>query len=217
MLRTCFLWHLKNYLRLWPEVFSFLAIYLLLTSLFVFSQPAGTALGSFAIGILFVFTLLALALALHSLYEKDMEEGWLEQWPFLPITLESVVGIKVLVHWLMVGLPLAILTPLICILLGKADFSPSLMICLLLTTLAFTALGSMAAAASLRHNNTQMLSMILIFPLSIPLVIFGAPASNLPLDAFFFSVEGLAMLAYTGFILPVGILASVKLLKYAAA
>lgn len=216
MLRTCFLWHLKTYLRLWPEVFSFLAIYLLLTSLFVFSQPAGTSLGNFAVGLLLVFTLLTLALALHSLYEKDLEEGWLEQWPFMPITMESVVGIKILVHWLVVGLPLAILSPFICILLGKADFTASLIICLLLTTLAFTSLGSVAAAASLRHKNTQMLAMILVFPLAVPLVIFSAPASQLTLDAFLFSAESLVVIAYTAFVVPVGILASVKLLRFAA-
>lgn len=151
------------------------ALYLLAVSLFMLSQPYGIGVSeNVAAAALWVCALMALGLTQYRIWERDARDGTLEQWALLPIAFEGVVIIKLAAHWLMAGLPLLLVLPVLGELLGVAlpAFLP-----LLLGTLALTALGSVAGAVSLRFASRQLLTLLLVFPLSAPVLIFGAAAS----------------------------------------
>ncbi len=208
MIRTLLHWHLLSYLRRGGELFSLLMIYLLLTTVLVLAQPATAELSVLSHGLLWLLALLSLALALHQLYEREAQDGLLEQWRFLSVNLETIVMTKMLVHWLLVGLPVTIAAPVIALLLGAHQVTWQLAGVLMLGTCCFTALGSLAAAASLRQRSKQLVTLILVFPLAIPLVIFGVPAGAGG------GSELLLLLAYVAFITPLSIIGSAALLRF---
>ena len=183
------------------------ALYLLAVGFFMLSQPYGAGMGdSVAAAALWVCALVALGLTQYRIWERDARDGTLEQWALLPVAFEGVVVVKLIAHWLMTGLPLLLILPMMGALLGVAlpAFLP-----LLLGTLALTALGSVAGAVSLRFASRQLLTLLLVFPLSAPVLIFGAAAS-LP-DA---SGNGLdLLLAYVLAVCPSAVAATSWLLR----
>lgn len=157
------------------ELLAVPALYVLAVTFYVMSQPHGEVLGaSAAAAILWVASLLALGLTQYRIYERDAEDGTLEQWCMLPLALEMVVAAKLLAHWLMTGIPLMLLAPLLGMLLGMPMTHAPLPMAL--GTLALTALGSVAGAMSLRFTSRQLVTLLLVFPLSVPVVVFGASA-----------------------------------------
>jgi heme exporter protein B len=211
MLLLLFKRELRLHLRSAGEVFGVPALYALAVSFYVMSQPHGTVVRHGAVAMLWVAALLSLALVQYRLYERDDADGTLEQWGMLPLALEWIVAVKCLAHWLIAGAPLAILSPLLLLLLGvEQPFNPAPMVALALGTLALIALGSMAGACCLRLRAHQMLTLLLLLPLSVPILIFGAAAAS-P------GTEGsmTPLLAYTLFCVPLATASSAVLLRYA--
>lgn len=157
------------------EVLTVPAIYLLGVCFFVLGRPYGEPLGdATAAAALWLCALIALGLTQYRIWESDVRDGTLEQYALLPLALEGVVAVKLAVHWLCAGLPLVLLSPLMGALLDAPlpAFAP-----LFAGTAALTALGSVAGAVSLRFSSRQALTLLLVFPLSVPALILGAAAS----------------------------------------
>lgn len=181
------------------DVLATPALYALAIGFYMLGQPYGMTVSiSSAVAALWLAALLSLGLTQYRIWEEDVRDGTLEQWALLPIPLEGVVSIKMLAHWLMSGLPLVLLTPVLLLLLGV---NAPVYLPLLYGSVALTALGSLAGALSARFASRQLLTLLLVFPLSIPVLIFGAAAS-LP-DAQSGACN--LLLGYTMFVVPLSV------------
>jgi heme exporter protein B len=131
-------------------------------------------------GVLWVAALLATLLSLNSLFLSDYEDGSLEQMLVSPIPLSAMALSKSLSHWLTSGLPLVIVSPLIAITYQMSlAVTGVLMTTLLLGTMSLSLLGSIGAALTVGlHRGTALLSL-LILPLAMPVLIFGARTVSL--------------------------------------
>ncbi len=131
-------------------------------------------------GVLWVAALLATLLSLNSLFLSDYEDGSLEQMLVSSVPLPALALGKSAAHWLANGLPLVIVAPLIAI-TYQMSFSAIavLMATLLLGTISLSLLGSIGAALTVGlHRGTALLSL-LVLPLAMPVLIFGARTVSL--------------------------------------
>jgi len=131
-------------------------------------------------GVLWVAALLATLLSLNSLFLSDYEDGSLEQMLVSSVPLPALALGKSAAHWLANGLPLVIVAPLIAI-TYQMSFSATavLMATLLLGTISLSLLGSIGAALTVGlHRGTAFLSL-LVLPLAMPVLIFGARTVSL--------------------------------------
>lgn len=124
--------------------------------------------------ILWVAALLAAILGLHSFLWQDFQDGFLEQCIVSPISLPALMLSKVGVHWLLTGLPLVLISPL----LGKMLYISwsaigVLMVSLLLGTPILSFIGAVAVSLTLGLRNAGVLMTLLVLPLTIPVLIFG--------------------------------------------
>jgi len=126
-------------------------------------------------GVLWVAALLAMLLSLNSLFLTDHEDGSLEQLLVSPQPLVVLALGKTLAHWVTSGLPLVVLSPLVAVTFRlPGDTIQVLMLTLLLGTMSLSLLGSIGAALTVGlHRGTALLSL-LILPLAMPVLIFGA-------------------------------------------
>lgn len=130
--------------------------------------------------VLWVAALLAMLLSLNSLFLSDYEDGSLDQMLVSPVPLSALALGKTLAHWLTSGLPLVLVSPLIAVMF-RMPFSVTgvLMLTLLLGTISLSLLGSVGAALTVGlHRGTALLSL-LILPLAMPVLIFGARTVSL--------------------------------------
>jgi heme exporter protein B len=128
-------------------------------------------------GIIWVAALLATLLALDSLFRNDLADGSLEQLALSPTPFALLIGIKILVHWLVTGLPLILLSPLFALLfLLSGDTAAILTLTLLLGTPALSAIGAIGAALTASIRNSGALLALIILPLYVPILIFAADA-----------------------------------------
>lgn len=160
------------------EVLTALFFFVVVTSLFPLGIGADTALlRKIAPGVLWVAALLSTLLGLQRMFAADYADGALEQLILTPQSLVLLVSGKVAAHWLVSGLPLVILAPIIGI---QFDLDASslyvLMASLLLGTPVLSLLGSIGAALTLGVRGGSVLMSLLILPLYIPVLIFGAGA-----------------------------------------
>ncbi len=182
------------------------ALYLLAVCFYMMGQPHGLeADESGAVAALWLCALLAFGLTQYRIWEDDARDGTLEQWMLLAVPLEGIVVVKLVAHWLISGLPLIIMTPVMEVFLGVQS-SAALPLCV--GTLALTALGSVAGAVGIRFASRQVLNLLLVFPLSVPLLIFGAAASMSQ------DTEGMSLLlAYALTVFPLATAISALLLR----
>lgn len=139
--------------------------------------PEPQTLRVVAAGIVWVCALLAAMLALGSLYGSDHADGTLEQMLLSPLSLTVLVLGKSLAHWLISGLPLILLAPLLGLFFDMPG--PSLGVLtlgLLLGTPVLSLLGGIGAALTLGLRNGSVLILLLVLPLCIPVLIFGTGA-----------------------------------------
>ena len=160
------------------EVLTALFFFVVVTSLFPLGIGADAALlRKIAPGVLWVAALLSTLLGLQRMFAADYADGALEQLILTPQSLVLLVSGKVAAHWLVSGLPLVILAPIIGI---QFDLDASslyvLMASLLLGTPVLSLLGSIGAALTLGVRGGSVLMSLLILPLYIPVLIFGAGA-----------------------------------------
>ena len=128
-------------------------------------------------GVIWVAALLAAMLSLERLFQSDFEDGSLELLALAPPSLEMVVLAKVAAHWLTTGLPLIVTAPLLAILLGMdASGLGVLLLSLALGTPTLSLIGALGAALILGARRGGVLLSLLVLPLFIPVLIFGAAA-----------------------------------------
>ena len=148
-------------------------------------------------GILWIAALLAMLLSLNSLFLADFEDGSLEQLLVSPQPL-VVLGLgKTIAHWLTTGLPLVIISPLMAMTFQMPLESIGvLMLTLTLGTISLSLLGSVGAALTVGlHRGTALLSL-LILPLAMPVLIFGARTVSLAAAGDVYSTGIFALAAY---------------------
>ncbi|WP_101067895.1 heme exporter protein CcmB [Roseovarius salinarum] len=153
-----------------------LAFFLIVVVLVPFGVGPETALlGTIAPGILWLGALLACLLSLDRIFALDWEDGSLDLLATAPLPMEAVVSVKALAHWLTTGLPLVLATPLFALLLSLpgAGYGP-LVLSLLLGTPALSVIGTFGAALTVGIKRGGLLLSLLVLPLYVPTLIFGA-------------------------------------------
>ncbi|AUQ46253.1 heme exporter protein B [Phaeobacter inhibens] len=157
-----------------------LAFFLIVTVLVPFSVgPQSELLGRIAPGVLWLGALLACLLSLDRLLALDWEDGTLDLMATAPLPLEAVVTIKALAHWITTSLPLVLAAPVLGVLLNlpTAGFL-WLVVSLLLGTPALSVIGTFGAALTVGLKRGGLLMSLLVLPLYVPTLIFGAEAAR---------------------------------------
>ena len=165
-------------LRRPAEIATTLFFFIIVASLFPLGiGPQPELLRAIAPGVLWVAALLASLLALPRLFATDHADGTLEQLALAPQPLSLIVFAKLLAHWLTTGLPLTLLAPLIALQFAlPASATGVLMLSLALGTPILGAIGAVGAALTLGVRGGGVLTAVLVLPLYIPALIFGAGA-----------------------------------------
>ncbi len=155
-----------------------LGFFILAVVLFPFGVgPEPEVLTRIAAGILWVAALLAALLSLDRLFQTDYEDGGLDLIVLSPVPLELAVLAKCAAHWVATGLPLALLSPLLALVVDLDPVAfPTLVLSLLAGTPALSLIGSVAAALSLGARRQGVLLSVLVLPLYVPPLVFGAGA-----------------------------------------
>lgn len=153
-----------------------LAFFLLLAVLIPLGVgPEGGTLAKIAPGVLWVGALLACLLSLDRIFALDFEDGSLDLLATAPIPLEGAVAVKALAHWLVTGLPLTLAAPLLGVLLHlPAQGYGWLLASLALGTPALSSIGAFGAALVVGVKRGGLLLSLLVLPLYVPTLIFGA-------------------------------------------
>ena len=139
--------------------------------------PEPGRLAPVAPGTLWIGALLASLLSLDRLFQADFEDGSLDILALSPLPLEALVALKALAHWLTTGLPLTVVAPLLALALQlPAPAYPWLMASLAIGTPALSFLGAIGAALTVGVRRGGLLLSLLVLPLCIPTLIFGARA-----------------------------------------
>ncbi|MES2433968.1 MAG: heme exporter protein CcmB [Pseudomonadota bacterium] len=137
--------------------------------------PEPAVLARIAPGILWVGALLACLLSLDRIFALDYEDGSLDLLAVSPMPLEAVVAVKCLAHWLVTGLPLVLVAPVLGLLLNLPGAGYVwLVVSLALGTPALSVIGAFGAALVVGVKRGGLLMSLLVLPLYMPTLIFGA-------------------------------------------
>ncbi|NKB31561.1 MAG: heme exporter protein CcmB [Pseudomonadales bacterium] len=137
-------------------------------------SPGPDRLGEIAAGVLWISALLASLLAMDNLYRSDYEDGSLEQLLLSPHPLYFLVLAKNISHWLVSGLPVVLVSPLIAYMLNLPDAAyAALFITLLLGTPVLSLLGSIGVALTVGLGSRGLILAVITLPLSVPVLIAG--------------------------------------------
>lgn len=169
---------LRVALRNPSSVLNPLLFFIISVSLFPLAiSPEAATLSQIAAGIIWVTSMLAVLLSLNALFHHDYENGVLEQMITSHHSLPLLILSKITAHWLLTGIPIILLSPLLGILLFLDDDGIRvLMITLLLATPSLSLIGSIGASLVVGIKNSGMLLSLLILPLYIPILIFASSA-----------------------------------------
>lgn len=153
-----------------------LAFFLIVCTLVPFGVgPQGGTLSLIAPGILWVGALLACLLSLDRIFALDYEDGSLDLLATAPLPLEGAVAVKALAHWITTGLPLVLAAPVFGVLLHlPAPAYLWMVISLAIGTPALSVLGAFGAALTVGLRRGGLLLSLLVLPLYVPTLIFGA-------------------------------------------
>jgi len=153
-----------------------LGFFVVVASLFPLGLgPEPELLRRIAPGVLWVAALLASMLALGRMFGADYEDGTLEQLVLAPSPLVLSVGAKIVAHWLVSGLPLVLVSPLLALQYGlPGDVIAHLMLSLLIGTPVLSLIGAIGAALTLGLRGGGVLLALLVLPLYVPVLILGA-------------------------------------------
>jgi heme exporter protein B len=175
------------------------AFFIVTTTLFPFGVgPEANILARIASGVIWVAALLAAMLSLERVFQTDYEDGTLELLTLSPAPLELLVLGKVCAHWLTTGLPLIIAAPVMAVMLNMDQNGfGTLMIAMLIGTPALSLIGAIGAALILGARRGGVLVSLLVLPLYIPVLIFGAGA----VEAALLGISAQAQLQIMGAIL----------------
>lgn len=186
------------------EIFNPIIFYVLIVSLFPLGlQPDPALLAEIAPGVIWIGALLASLLALDNLFRSDFTDGTLVQIVVSPQPLPLLVLAKVVAHWLLSGLPLLLVAPVLGGMMGMQAWSLMvLIITLALGTPLLSLIGAIGVALTVGLQRGGALLALLVVPLFVPVLIFGAgsvtaAAQGLPVAAAFYFLGALLALAIT--------------------
>jgi len=185
----------------WLQPVAFFLIVTLLFPLALDPEPA--RLRALAPAALWVAALLASVLAVEFLFREDGRDGTLEQYALSGQSFAWLLLAKTLTHWLLTGLPLVVAAPLAALSLGApATAMPGILAALLLGSLSLSLLGAVGAGLTLGVRRGGALLSLIVLPLAIPTLVFGARATDLairaePMDGSLYLLAALAVLALT--------------------
>lgn len=175
---------LRLAMRHWDQVIQPLIFFVIVTTLFPLAiSPALDELRRIAPGVLWVAAMLASLLALESLFRPDVEDGTMEQWVLSGQPLSVLLLAKTATHWVLAGLPLVLMAPIVGTALGMpGSVWPVLAATLALGTGALSVLGAIGAALTVSVRRGSVLLALLVLPLEMPVLIFGARAVDLAMQ-----------------------------------
>ena len=215
-MRHVFLRDLRVVLRRRADVGATLMFFVIVVSLFPLGVgPEPRLLRTMAPGVAWVAALLASMLSLARLFTDDHHDGTLEQLLLGATPLPLLVLAKMAAHWLTTGLPLALISPLLALQFGLApDAIFVLSASLLLGTPLLSLVGGIGAALTVGVRGAGVLLSLLVLPLVVPVLIFGAGAvvaseSGLATSPYF-SLLG-AMLSLALFLAPLATAAALRI------
>ena len=181
-----------------------LAFFAVVATLFPLAlSPELARLRSIAHSALWIAALLASLLALEQLFREDQHDGTLEQYVLSGQSLTMLLMAKTAAHWLLTGLPMAVMAPLVSVALGVPTAAmPGIVAALLLGTVTLSLLGAIGAGLTLGVKRGGVLLSLLTLPLALPVLIFGARATELAIQgasaaAPLYLLGALAVLAVT--------------------
>ncbi|MDO6719622.1 heme exporter protein CcmB [Psychrosphaera sp. 1_MG-2023] len=141
--------------------------------------PATNTLATIAPGVIWVAALLATLLSLDRIFKSDFNDGSLEQMLLSPHPTYIIVLGKVAAHWLITGLPLIFIAPVLAVSLHLDDNAyNAMMLTLLLGTPVLSFIGAIGAALTVRLKNGGVILSLLVLPLFIPVLIFATSTIN---------------------------------------
>ena len=157
-----------------------LSFFLIVTVLVPFGVgPESALLAKIAPGILWLGALLACLLSLDRIFALDWEDGSLDLLATSPLPMEGVVTVKALAHWLTTGLPLCLASPVFALLLSlPTEGYQWLFLSLVLGTPALSVIGTFGAALTVGLKRGGLLLSLLVLPLYVPTLIFGAEVAR---------------------------------------
>lgn len=177
-------------LRRRAQILNPLVFFVIVVTLFPLGVgPEPNLLQKLAPGVLWVAALLSAMLSLEAMFHSDFEDGALEQLLLAPQPVFTTVLAKVLAHWLLSGLPLLLLAPMLALWLHlPTDAIVVLMVTLALGTPVLSLIGAIGVALTVGLRRGGVLLSLLVLPLYIPILIMGAgavdsAASGLAVDA----------------------------------
>ncbi|HEX7080355.1 MAG TPA: heme exporter protein CcmB [Gammaproteobacteria bacterium] len=172
---------LKLSFRRWSELANPLIFFVIVAALFPLAiAPGEVEQRTIGIGVLWVAALLSSLLALEGLFRNDADDGSLEQLLLSPVPFGVTVIAKIAAHWLVTGVPLIVLAPLVALAFGvPVGALPVLLAALLLATPTLSVLSAAGAALTLGIRHSGAIIGLLVLPLATPLLIFGARATDL--------------------------------------
>jgi heme exporter protein B len=193
-----------------------LAFFAIVTTLFPLGiSPELSRLREVAPGVLWVAALLSSLLALEFLFRDDAQDGTLEQYALSGQSLTWLLLAKTVAHWLLTGLPLALMAPLAGMSLGAPAASvPGIVLGIGVGTVALSLIGSIGAALTLGVKRSGVLLSLLTLPLAMPVLIFGARTTELAIkgDSYAAPLQLLAAMAVLGVTLaPLAAAAAVRI------
>ncbi len=155
-----------------------LSFFVISVSLFPLAiSPEASILSQIAAGIIWVISMLAVLLSLNVLFHHDFENGVLEQMVISHHSLPLLILAKVSAHWILTGIPIIILSPLLGLFLFlDSEGIQILILTLLLSTPSLSLIGAIGASLIVGIKNSGMLLSLLILPLYIPILIFASSA-----------------------------------------
>ncbi len=166
--------------RRWEQITHPVVFFLMVATLFPLAlSPEPALLRTIAPGVVWVGALLSSLLALESLFRSDLEDGTLEQLTLTGQPLAWLLLSKTLAHWFLSGVPLIVAAPLI----WSSFAAPGEAIGVLVLTLALgtgilSFIGAVGAALTLGSRRGSVLLSLLVLPLAMPVLIFGARATD---------------------------------------
>lgn len=159
----------------------FFAIIIVLFPLGVNPSPEFLSLAS--VGLVWVAALLSTMLSLDRLFQADYEDGSLEQLVLCSQPLYLLLIVKSLVHWLLIALPLIVMSPLLALMLHlDTQHLPILLLTLIMGTPVITLIGGIGAALTVSLRSGGVLVSLLVLPLTIPVLIFGTGTVQASID-----------------------------------
>lgn len=162
------------------EIINPLFFFIMVVAMFPLGvSPQAELLSAIAPGVVWVAALLSVLLSVEGLFRADHESGALEQLLVAPTSLYLPALAKILAHWLLTGLPLVLVAPLLGYMLHLPEqASSTLFLGLLLGTPTLTAIGAIGASLTVGLRSGGILLALLILPLYVPVLVFGAGAAS---------------------------------------